>query len=181
MILKKCLNYSYVGLFYRIKMDCPVCMECIPLCTLLCGHQFCKGCIREWYFTTSDCTPTCPMCRKNLCFKGMMNAIPKWTSIRDEKIAQDIFADVFDEVIDNMTDNEDCPPKWRGFIMIEQLIELEKRFQLINEGGFDLDNIYDEDVYFDNIPQCNLYEQVPKRRMKFTNPAYSSLRWCRRM
>ena len=57
--------------------ECAVCYsEAGPFRTLCCGHEFCGGCIKQWY---SKGTGTgCPMCRRPIYFKGFHKVRDEW-------------------------------------------------------------------------------------------------------
>lgn len=57
--------------------ECSVCYsEEGPFRKLCCGHEFCGGCIKQWY---SKGTGTgCPMCRRPIYFKGFHKVRDEW-------------------------------------------------------------------------------------------------------
>jgi len=57
--------------------ECAVCYsESGPFRKLGCGHEFCGGCIKQWY---SKGTGTgCPMCRRPIYFKGFHKVRDEW-------------------------------------------------------------------------------------------------------
>lgn len=90
-------------------MECPVCYEdCHKTCKLVCGHDVCMSCVKEWW-VKSEGSPTCPMCRQNLYFRGMRHAVPKWIEEVEEPPEHD---------------EED----WDG--MCSYLLEMKAHFQL---------------------------------------------------
>lgn len=68
-------------------------------CKLVCGHSFCHSCVKEWY-TTSE-TPSCPMCRQDMYFRGMHKAKAKWQEEADEKHLATVYAQVFENALDD--------------------------------------------------------------------------------
>ena len=59
------LERSARDIFQRVDCtdQCPICYytmnDAVKTC---CGHQFCNGCIQEWYSQNN----TCPVCRRNI-------------------------------------------------------------------------------------------------------------------
>jgi predicted amidophosphoribosyltransferase len=56
-------------------MECPVCYEQTAKCRFKCGHSFCHSCTKSWLYKGNS---TCPMCRKPMCFDGMIRLKKKW-------------------------------------------------------------------------------------------------------
>lgn len=72
-----------------LTMDCNICYENIPDCTLVCGHMFCKQCVFEWWYANKENVTTCPYCRCVLEIKSPDKHIRE---IRiDHKIEYDIY------------------------------------------------------------------------------------------
>lgn len=82
-------------------MECPVCYCNQANCKLICKHSFCKGCVKEWYYASSE--PSCPMCRKRLYFKGMYKIMDIWEQERFEKKNQEAFGEAFDNLFETET------------------------------------------------------------------------------
>lgn len=74
---------------------CSICFEECPTFELKCGHLFHKSCIKEWYKTNK----TCPLCRKNILFKGMMSFTYKLKEELDDTKKQNEYALVFDLIL----------------------------------------------------------------------------------
>jgi hypothetical protein len=66
-------------------------------CKLVCGHSFCKSCVKSWFYKAVE-DPSCPMCRSKLYFKGMYKVVPKWEEERLELLQEEAFAEAFDDV-----------------------------------------------------------------------------------
>jgi len=77
-------------------MECPVCYCDKALCKLVCGHSFCKSCVKTWYYKCDE--PSCPMCRRALYFKGMHKVVEEWDEERAVKKNEDAFNKAFDEI-----------------------------------------------------------------------------------
>ena len=78
-------------------MECSICYE---ECKgrqkrLVCGHVFCTGCIKEWYFKSEE--PACPMCRGPLYFRGFLSA--GWSQEKEEMTDDD---ELFQQVVDHL-------------------------------------------------------------------------------
>lgn len=49
--------------------ECPICLETKQLVRLKkCKHDFCVDCLEQWFITSFDGTPTCPICREKVKF-----------------------------------------------------------------------------------------------------------------
>ncbi len=103
-------------------MECPICYTDFCDCKLVCGHSFCKSCIKNWYLKT-DSEPTCPMCRSNMCFKGMLKITDTWErEFEDQK-----WEDIYTEAIIDAEDIED------GEVFLMFLKELEHVYMNIRK------------------------------------------------
>ena len=77
-------------------MSCIVCMDDISNCNLICGHSFCRTCVKEWYMKGNS---TCPMCRTNICFRGFTHSVNKWQQEKEDQKFQCVFADAVDHIL----------------------------------------------------------------------------------
>lgn len=75
-------------------MECPVCYEPTARCQFKCGHVFCHSCTKTWLYKGNS---SCPMCRKSLCFDGMIRLKKKWNRENCEDVFQGILEEVCDE------------------------------------------------------------------------------------
>ena len=113
-------------------MECSVCYTSTAKCHLVCGHDFCHGCVKEWYQKCED-QATCPMCRGNLYFRGMRHVVAKWDEAAEEQREQDVWETCVETVLD-YGDEVD-------------LEIMEERFNLLKGGEwFDPDIILDDFV-----------------------------------
>jgi len=117
-------------------MECPVCYVNAPSCSLVCGHAFCRDCVKSWYYKTTDDQCTCPMCRSRLYFKGMQKYVKQWEEARDEQRLQDVYAELFEETVD-----EGDIEIFGGFIIMDALEENERRFNKFVEMGLSIEEI----------------------------------------
>lgn len=79
-------------------MECPVCYSDKATCNLVCNHSFCKDCVKTWYYKCDE--PSCPMCRRNLYFKGMHKVVDEWDRERALKKNEDAFNKAFDDIFE---------------------------------------------------------------------------------
>jgi len=84
-------------------MECPVCYCNNASCKLVCGHSFCKGCVKTWYFKSDE--PSCPMCRRDMYFKGMHRVSKEWEEERALKKNEDAFNQAFEDIFDEIEDS----------------------------------------------------------------------------
>ena len=85
-------------------MECPVCYCNTVNCTLICGHSFCRQCIKSWYQKETH-SPTCPMCRHHLYFRGMRKYIEQWDEDAFNHARQEAFEEALEIILDNSTAN----------------------------------------------------------------------------
>ena len=125
-----------------VRMECPVCFECAPAHTLVCGHSICKQCVKDWYIKNEGATCTCPMCRRNLYFRGMGDSVAQWEEDRVESHYSAIFNNLFDDIFEDIAECED--DEEREFIL-EELAEMQTNFNKIRNSA---EYLYDEeDMY----------------------------------
>lgn len=73
-------------------MECTICYERDARCDFVCGHSFCYQCVKTWY---QKGTHTCPMCRRSMCFRGVMRAKKVW----DRENREHVLAEVIEELL----------------------------------------------------------------------------------
>jgi hypothetical protein len=111
-------------------MECPVCFDAQCDCKLVCGHNFCQGCVKSWYLKGEDET-TCPMCRRNLYFRHMRRKVETWEEEKREYIFQEAYNEIFDVILD--------PENLDEFTMYD-LLDYEKRFNtLYQDTAYEFD------------------------------------------
>lgn len=88
-------------------MECPVCYENTINCTLVCGHQFCKSCVKTWYTKTwntkdddNNGCAGCPMCRRNVHYRRM--PIKKWKKEAYEAKKAEVYQEAFESTLEDM-------------------------------------------------------------------------------
>ena len=85
-------------------MECAVCYCNASNCKLVCGHSFCRQCVKDWYQKGSE--QTCPMCRHKLYFKGMYKLLQVWEEERFEQQRDEAFAEAIDQIFAEDEDEE---------------------------------------------------------------------------
>ena len=153
--------------------SCAVCMDNVPRCHLVCGHTFCFCCVKEWYFKSEE--PSCPMCRRDMYFKGMYKQIDEWEEEKQESIIEEVYSDVFDSICEDFLgedfefdfDEDDVMTPHE--LMLEELMILEDKFKKFMLCGRD----WNAEVLFEvlNDPFCEpsvatdhyAYEKSPKK------------------
>ena len=109
-------------------MECPVCYCSQASCKLACGHSFCSSCVKTWYIKCSDsATPSCPMCRKKIYFRGINNKIDEWENEHRENMFQKVFEERLEELLENV-----------NIFTMSFLEHISERFQKMREYGFEL-------------------------------------------
>ena len=131
--------------------ECPICYNNQTSCSLVCGHSFCRVCVKSWYYKSTD-QCTCPMCRRDLYFKGMNNVIIKWEEERRGEQLQDLFARAFDEAL-----LEEDIEFYGGEFVISQLIGIEERFNKFTDTDYSVEDIeyLINDEFIELITQYN--------------------------
>lgn len=114
-----------------------MCLADCATTKLHCGHAFCFPCLKQWLVKTTTDTPSCPMCRATIRFKGLK----KIEEDLEEKRYDEQYAEAFDEVIcDIISTYMSMPKSVRRYIM-PLMAELKAA-----EGTFNaMKNIYMSD------------------------------------
>lgn len=103
-------------------MECPVCYENKTNCKLVCGHEFCKSCVKTWYMKGGSC----PMCRKKVHYRRM--PIKKWKQEADENKKSEIFQEAFDCALEDLMELDFDVP-------IHQLEYIERTYRAIKDDA----------------------------------------------
>jgi len=135
--------------------ECAVCYsETGPFRTLGCGHEFCGGCIKQWYLKGTG--TGCPMCRRPIHFKGFAAVRDAW----DEEHWRNKCAEAADEYrvsrIEEIFEMAQVfGPRWRRVIMgelMDDLKEIDKTTRFLMSEGYDAESIdyvlFETDSYF---------------------------------
>lgn len=78
-----------------------MCYENEAHCNFVCGHNFCHDCTKNWFQKGRS---TCPMCRKSMCFKGIVGLKKKWYREKQEGVYIDLVSRIFEELADEYSD-----------------------------------------------------------------------------
>ena len=137
------------------QCECAVCYsETGPFRTLGCGHEFCSGCIKQWYLKGTG--TGCPMCRRPIHFKGFAAVREEW----DDEHWRHACAEAADEYrcsrIEEIFEMAKVfGPRWRRMIMgelMDDLKEIDKTVRFLMSEGFSADSIdyvlFETDEYF---------------------------------
>lgn len=73
-----------------------MCYENATNCTLVCGHKFCKACVKTWYMKGGSC----PMCRKKVHYRRM--PIKKWIKEANEAKKEEVFQEAFEATLEDL-------------------------------------------------------------------------------
>ncbi len=145
-------------------MECPVCYENSVNCTLVCGHKFCKSCVKTWYLKGSD--GGCPMCRRKVHYRRMPTR--KWREEAFENKLNEVYQESFDELIDDLLEpmqfkiGENIDENWKSEISpdryipvvngntltiyrknvrLDEVADLEKTYRAIKDVVVDTDEL----------------------------------------
>ena len=77
------------------KMECTICYESDARCEFVCGHSFSYQCVKTWYQKGSH---TCPMCRGDMCFRGVTHAKKVWDCEKREQVLEEVIEELFGEM-----------------------------------------------------------------------------------
>ena len=117
-------------------MECPICYCSQAICKLACKHSFCFDCVKKWYIKCPDeSMPSCPMCRKNMYFKGINSKIYEW----EDEYREDMFQQVFEKHLEDLLEDVD-------HLTIPVLKHISERFRKMKE--YDLKLSEDDINYF---------------------------------
>ena len=126
-------------------MECPVCYSEPAKCQFLCSHSFCYGCVKKWYSKSTE--HNCPMCRKEIMFKGISRLKEQW----DRESVMGKVHDVYLESVDDIFENEDIE-----YIM-ESIENIGKKYNMLKDLRFS----YDDDqvrYFFDTLTDAQIIQ-----------------------
>ena len=143
-----------------MKDECPICYNAKQNCTIICQHSFCYKCIKEWYSQSLN-TPSCPICRRNIYFKGMYKSKSKLKNEQKETRTQKCFEKYLEYILSNITI---FTPFYIKYIS-QQLYNINTYRQIFNEDDIDILLCY----YITENKQRKLFDSFNKRKSKSTN------------
>lgn len=114
-----------------------MCYENATNCTLVCGHSFCKSCVKTWY-TKGNGSAGCPMCRRKVHYRRM--PIKKWAKEADEAKKEEIYQEAFESTLEDLMlpitieiDGTKIIEIPRTNVPVEQLEYIERTFRAIKD------------------------------------------------
>ena len=156
-------------------MECPICYCDDAKCQLVCGHSFCRACVKEWWTKSCD-DATCPMCRQTLYFNGMYKKVDEWDKermdIRNEAVYERIFNEIMEDLDEEVVDDFDRSMAMFSIMNLEEVynrivamewdFDEETMYDLINEYMIEMRWDYGPVTYDDVMPHEKLLF-VPKK------------------
>ncbi len=139
---------------------CSVCMDNTLNCKLVCGHEFCSECVKEWYHKCGGHGPSCPMCRQSLYFKGMYKITQHWDEEKYENQIQGVYSEMFDAICDEMEDFDE------GELVMEELIEMEEKLKKF----LNCDEYWDPEVLLEVVSDPFCEPSFSKDHYAYENP-----------
>ena len=128
-------------------MECPVCYCAEAKLTTRCGHTFCFDCVKRWLVASDEeDSPTCPMCRTTLHFKGIQKIQYALAEERYERKCSEVMDDIIQETFADMQYSiELMPPLKRVFerSVVAVLKDREETVRVLKE----IAGAYAEDMY----------------------------------
>lgn len=111
-------------------MECPVCYENNTNCKLVCGHEFCKSCVKTWYMKGGSC----PMCRRKVHYRRM--PIKKWAQETQENKKNEVYQEAFEFMLEDLMEPlviNDQLTLYRKNIPTHELEYLERTYRAIKD------------------------------------------------
>lgn len=116
-------------------MECPVCYENKTNCKLVCGHEFCKSCVKTWY-TKGNGSAGCPMCRRRVHYRRM--PIKKWALEAEDNKKEQVYQEAFEYTLEDLMEPIEL---WDGVkifrrnIPMHQLEYVERTYRAIKDDA----------------------------------------------
>ena len=146
--------------------ECSICYESDPRCKLVCGHAFHHSCIKEWFMQGQK--KGCPMCRKNIYFKGMRKYKNKWERERWEKQCNDVYSEAMSGLF---AEAKESP--FINLIFKQALEDLEEDYILFKGIVNNPDDLryllYNPNEYYDQeaeIKKVQIYHETANTRKR---------------
>lgn len=128
-------------------MECPVCYSAEAKLTTRCGHSFCFDCVKRWLVASDEeDSPTCPMCRTTLHFKGIQKIQSALAEERYERKCSEVMDDIIQETFADMQYSIELMPMLKRVFersVVAVLKDREETVRVLKE----IDGAYAEDMY----------------------------------
>lgn len=119
-------------------MECSVCYGDVSApVKLVCGHVFCKDCIKSWYLKGSGAG--CPMCRRPVYFKGFHKVRQEWENESWYNQCQDLYGKTFEDQLETMISIAKMFNRKK--MSAKCFLELESTFECILSEGLEVDDM----------------------------------------
>lgn len=121
--------------------ECAVCYsEAGPFRKLCCGHEFCGGCIKQWY--SKGTGAGCPMCRRAIYFKGFHAVRDEWDEEHWENKCLEVVEEFRTALIADAFETATffSRKKWRDQLMenlVDDLKDLDRTVRFAMSEGAD--------------------------------------------
>lgn len=155
-------------------MECSICLSEISCgekkTSLICGHTFHTGCIKNWFLKSEN---GCPMCRGPLHFRGMIRA--KWIQEKESTDTEEPFENIFNEVIEEVERASEIvgPLTARqSRNMIRWLGDAQNTCNILQEDGYDGEDIIDaiiDGYYLSPRSKIEYYDEPIKQKFHHKN------------
>jgi hypothetical protein len=119
--------------------ECGVCYSASCNCRLVCGHSFCRDCVKSWYQKGSG-DSTCPMCRQRLYFKGLYKVAGSWDDERSSILEESFFLEQFESLCSDP-----------GDFLLYELYDLQHDYNFSVRMGVDFEWYFNNKDYFDIV------------------------------
>lgn len=159
------------------KMECAVCYETRPGLTLVCGHAFCHGCVKQW--VTKGTGTGCPMCRRPVYFKGYFKKMGEWEEESWNNKVDALVGQVIDEQCENVSElsKRYTHPLLREAVSAVAMLNLSctqktvRVLQAHNLHEDDIDYMLYEGLYQSDrvLNKKNQYRDMPRELPKLKN------------
>jgi hypothetical protein len=128
-------------------MECPVCYCAEAKLTTRCGHTFCFDCVKRWLVASDEeDSPTCPMCRTTLHFKGIQKIQSALAEERYERKCSEVMDDIIQETFADMQYSIELLPSLKRVFERSTVAVLKDREETVRVLK-EIDGAYAEEMY----------------------------------
>jgi hypothetical protein len=128
-------------------MECPVCYSAEAKLTTRCGHTFCFDCVKRWLVASDEeDSPTCPMCRTTLHFKGIQKIQHALAEERYERKCSEVMDDLIQETFGDMQYSIELLPSLKRVFERSAVAVLKDREETVRVLK-EIDGAYAEDMF----------------------------------